>query len=86
MRLLSSGLPNYQVLAGCLGDLKKGKFMYAKDRWKCLRSGLATSAAAVGQNERDIMTQTRHKSVEMVRRYIQKGTLFQGNVVSALDF
>jgi len=51
-----------------------------------LRSGLATSAAAAGQNERDIMIQTRHKSVEMVRRYIQKGTLFQGNVVSALDF
>lgn len=51
-----------------------------------LRSGLATSAAAAGQNERDIMTQTRHKSVEMVRRYIQKGTLFQSNVVSALDF
>lgn len=26
------------------------------------------------------MTQTWHKSVEMVRLYIQKGTLFQSNV------
>jgi integrase len=51
-----------------------------------LRAGLATSAAEAGQQERDIMQQTRHKSEKMVRRYIRKGSLFQGNVVDALGF
>jgi len=45
-----------------------------------LRAGLATSAAAGGATERDIMRQTRHRSVEMVRRYIREGELFhKGN-------
>jgi integrase len=51
-----------------------------------LRAGLATSAAEAGQNEREIMNQTRHKSEKMVRRYIRKGSLFQGNVVRKLGF
>jgi integrase len=51
-----------------------------------LRAGLATSAAEAGQNEREIMNQTRHKSEKMVRRYIRKGSLFQGNVVGGLGF
>jgi hypothetical protein len=51
-----------------------------------LRVGLAISAAEHGQHERDIMQQTRHKSVKMLRRYIRKGLLFQGNVVDALGF
>jgi len=51
-----------------------------------LRAGLATSAALAGQHERDIMQQTRHKSEKMVRRYIRKGSLFQGNVVDSLGF
>ncbi len=51
-----------------------------------LRAGLATSAAEAGQNEREIMNQTRHKSEKMVRRYIRKGSLFQGNVVGELGF
>jgi integrase len=36
-----------------------------------LRAGLATSAAAGGAAEWDIMRQTRHKSAEMVRRYMR---------------
>jgi integrase len=45
-----------------------------------LRAGMATSAAAGGATERDIMQQTRHRSVEMVRRYIREGELFhKGN-------
>jgi len=45
-----------------------------------LRAGLATSAAAGGATERDIMQQTRHRSVAMVRRYIREGELFhKGN-------
>src|SRR5437870_1532777 len=45
-----------------------------------LRAGLATSAAAGGATERDIMQQTPHRSVAVVRRYIGEGELFhKGN-------
>jgi integrase len=45
-----------------------------------LRAGMATSAAAGGAVERDIMQHTSHRSVEMVRRYIREGELFhKGN-------
>ncbi|MDH6372899.1 site-specific recombinase XerD [Paenibacillus sp. PastF-3] len=44
-----------------------------------LRSGLATSAAMAGKNEREIMGQTRHTSEKMVRKYIRMGTLFHEN-------
>jgi len=47
-----------------------------------LRSGLATSAAASGAPERAIMRQTGHRSVEMVRRYIRTGSLFQENAAA----
>jgi len=45
-----------------------------------LRAGLATSAAQNGVEERHIMRQTGHKSVQMVRRYIRDGELFRDNV------
>jgi integrase len=51
-----------------------------------LRAGFATSAAAAGANERDIMQHTRHKSEQMVRRYIRKGSLFKGNLVDSMGF
>lgn len=41
-----------------------------------LRSGFATSAAAAGASERAIMEQTGHKSVQIVRRYIRRGTVW----------
>ncbi|MDR3645655.1 MAG: site-specific integrase [Clostridia bacterium] len=44
-----------------------------------LRAGLATSAAMAGVEERVIMKQTGHKSVEMVRKYIRDGSLFRDN-------
>jgi len=47
-----------------------------------LRSGLATVAAAGGAPERAIMRQTGHRSVEMVRRYIRAGSLFQENAAA----
>lgn len=47
-----------------------------------LRSGLATAAAAGGASERAIMDQTRHRSVQQVRRYIQRGSLFRNNAAS----
>jgi site-specific recombinase XerD len=44
-----------------------------------LRSGHATQAAISGATERSIMTQTGHRSVQMVRRYIRDGNLFREN-------
>jgi integrase len=45
-----------------------------------LRAGLATSAATSGVEEREIMRQTRHTGVAMVRRYIRDGELFRRNL------
>jgi integrase len=47
-----------------------------------LRAGLATSAAAAGASEREIMSQTGHRSADMVRRYIREGSLFRENAAS----
>jgi integrase len=45
-----------------------------------LRAGLATSAAAAaGALERVIMSQTGHRSADMVRKYIREGNLFASN-------
>jgi integrase len=44
-----------------------------------LRAGLATSAAAAGASERVIMSQTGHRSADMVRKYIREGNLFTSN-------
>lgn len=44
-----------------------------------LRAGLATSAAAAGVGEREIMAQTGHRSVIVARRYIRGGSLFKDN-------
>lgn len=48
------------------------------------RSGLATSAAKAGVSERVIMKQTRHKSTQMVRRYIKDGELFVENAAARI--
>jgi integrase len=45
-----------------------------------MRAGFATSAAAVGVEEREIMRQTRHRSTEVLRRYIREGVLFARNM------
>lgn len=49
-----------------------------------LRAGLATSAAAAGVQERDIMAQTGHTSEKMVRRYIREGSLYRSNAAAAV--
>jgi integrase len=49
-----------------------------------LRSGMATSAARAGATEADIMRQTGHRSLTVVRRYIRRGTLFEGNASAKL--
>lgn len=49
-----------------------------------LRHGFATSAALSGIEERDIMKQTRHHSVEMVRHYINEADRFQNNPIEKM--
>ena len=44
-----------------------------------LRAGLPTSAAQRGVDERNIMRQTNHRSVLMVRRYIRDGERWRNN-------
>ena len=44
-----------------------------------LRAGLATQAARSGATEASIMRQTRHTSVQMVRRYIRDGDVWREN-------
>lgn len=41
-----------------------------------LRSGFATSAATAGIEERLIMAQTGHKSISVMRGYVQEGEMF----------
>jgi site-specific recombinase XerD len=51
----------------------------AKYAGHSLRAGHATSAAIAGASERSIMSQTGHRSIQMVRRYIRDGSLFRDN-------
>jgi integrase len=49
-----------------------------------LRAGFITSAARAGKLERDIMRQSRHRSVVTVRGYIREGELFKDNAAEGL--
>ncbi|WP_423839040.1 site-specific integrase [Veillonella montpellierensis] len=49
-----------------------------------LRHGFATTAASYGVEERNIMRQTRHHSVNMVRRYINEANKFVDNPISSI--
>ena len=49
-----------------------------------LRAGMITSAAEVGVHERDIMRHSRHKSIPVMRRYIEDATLFQDNAAARI--
>jgi site-specific recombinase XerD len=49
-----------------------------------LRSGFATSAARNGASESAIMRQTRHRSVQVARRYIRQGTRWQDHAGDGL--
>jgi site-specific recombinase XerD len=44
-----------------------------------LRSGFATTAARAGVPEAEIMRQTRHRSLAVMRAYVRRGGLFLGN-------
>jgi site-specific recombinase XerD len=49
-----------------------------------LRSGMATSAARGGASEAEIMRQTGHRSLTVVRRYIRAGTIWEQNASAKL--
>jgi integrase len=49
-----------------------------------LRSGMATSAARSGATEAQIMAQTGHRSLPVLRRYIRRGSLFNDNAAAKL--
>lgn len=49
-----------------------------------LRAGLITAAAEAGGAERDIMRQSRHKSVPVMRKYIRGATVSQANAAAAV--
>jgi integrase len=49
-----------------------------------LRLGHATAAAQGGASEAEIMRQTGHRTVRVVRRYIQHGTVWQHNSATKL--
>jgi integrase len=49
-----------------------------------LRAGFATAAAQAGATERSIASQTRHRSLTTLRRYIRRGTLFEENAAGML--
>ena len=49
-----------------------------------LRSGFATTAARNGASEAAIMRQTGHKSLQVVRGYIQRGELFRDTAAARL--
>ncbi|OAB30294.1 hypothetical protein PMSD_21190 [Paenibacillus macquariensis subsp. defensor] len=55
------------------------KEQYSSDS---LRAGLATSADIAGKREQSIMTQTRHKSDKMIRRYRQMENTIEVNAAS----
>ena len=68
--------------------IKKHAFKAGLDHKKyaghSLRSGFATTTAELGASERNIMTMTGHKSVDMVRRYIKEADLFKNNALNKL--
>lgn len=49
-----------------------------------LRSGFATSAARAGKSEASIMRQTRHKRVQVARRYIRQGTRWEDHAQAGI--
>ena len=49
-----------------------------------LRAGFATQAARSGVEERKIVSTTRHKNMEVLRKYIREGNLFANAVTADL--
>jgi len=50
-----------------------------------LRRGFCTEAARGGASERDIARTTGHRSMVVLRGYVEDGTIFEGAAATALD-
>lgn len=89
-RLLKNGKPSKYSLSDKSINLIVKKYVSKiglnKDLYGAhsLRHGFATFAAMHGVEERIIMKQTRHHSVEMVRHYINEADLFINNPISMI--
>jgi site-specific recombinase XerD len=69
-------LDDKQISRVVKGYAKKAGYDPAVFGGHSLRSGLATTLASIGIEERKIMNITGHKSLPMLREYIQRGELF----------
>ena len=89
-RILKSGVPATNRLSDKTVNLIVKKYArrigLQEDLYGAhsLRHGFATYAALHGVEERIIMKQTRHRSVEMVRHYINEANLFINNPISMI--
>ena len=77
-RLVARTVQLTAALAGFGGD--EGKRVAGHS----LRAGLVTAADLAGKSVADIQAMTRHKSVEMVMKYIRKEGLFKNNAAEGI--
>jgi len=74
-RMVSAIVKRYAGYAGMRSDLYSAH---------SLRRGLATEAGARGVPERVISRHTRHRSISVLRSYIEDGTIWNDNPLSAI--
>jgi site-specific recombinase XerD len=74
-RMVSAIVKRYAAYAGMRADLYSAH---------SLRRGLATEAGARGVPERVISRHTRHRSIAVLRSYIEEGTIWSENPLSAI--
>ena len=74
-RMISSIVKHYAKLAG---------LQYGDYSAHSLRRGLATEAGAAGVPERVISRHTRHRSIQVLRGYIEDGTIWVENPLPAI--
>ena len=75
-KTIGERLDDKQISRVVKGYSKKAGYDPAVFGGHSLRSGLATTLASIGIEERKIMNITGHKSLPMLREYIQRGELF----------
>lgn len=80
-RISISAMTNHSVARIVKKLAKQAGMDEQKYSGHSLRSGLITTCANAGVDERSIMKQSGHKSITVMRGYIQDATLFQNNAV-----
>jgi integrase len=74
------GAADEALLSGMFGHLAVG--VRPTFSGHSLRAGLATAAAEAEAQLHDVMRQTRHKSVEVARRYMRSADIWRNNVTA----